>query len=174
MTMFPRAGRGVGALLAAAAVAIGVAGCAGAVAQADVATTIKAKLDERGLPAGAVRCPDDLKAEVGRSVRCEFEVDGQPVDAIATVTTVKDSVADYDITTAARPVAEALLDRKLSDQVGRQLGVTVDSARCSGDLPPEIDKSVICMLTGGSRAYRLRVTVTSVEGGLINFSYAEL
>jgi hypothetical protein len=151
------------------ALGAGLAGCAGSVPKDDVASAIGGKLTEQGIAAGQVTCPEDLEAEVGKTVRCEFVVDEQPVDAVATVTSVQDGQANFDITTEARPVAKALLDRKVAEQVAQQFAVEVDGADCSGDLQPQVNDSVTCTVSGGGESIDLLVTVTAVEGGLINY-----
>lgn len=160
--------RGVAAL--AAALAVGLTACAGTVARDDVASTIKAQLAQQSINAGTVSCPSDLKAEVGQSVRCEFAVDGQPVDAIATVTSVEGGKAKYDITTAARPIAEDLLARKVGQQVAQQAKWTVDSSTCDGDLAPMVNAQQSCQVVSNGTSRKLTVTVTKVDGGLISYS----
>ncbi|WP_300016922.1 DUF4333 domain-containing protein [Pseudonocardia sp.] len=155
-----------GAVLAVA----GLAGCSSTVDQADVETSIKSAVDQSIPGAGPVTCPDDLAAEVGASLRCEFVVEGQPVDAVATITSIEGDTANYDITTEARPVAQALLEQKVAEQIGGQVGVVVESAACAGDLPPEVDGSVVCTLTAEGESADFTVTVTAVDGGLINYS----
>ncbi|MCO1654923.1 DUF4333 domain-containing protein [Pseudonocardia humida] len=148
----------------------GLAGCSGSVPKDDVASAIGGKLTEQGITADGVTCPEDLDAEVGKTVRCEFTVDGQPVDAVATVTSLQGDQANFDITTEARPVAKALLDRKVAEQVAQELQTEVDGADCAGDLAPEVGKSVTCAVTGGGESIDLNVSVTSVDGGLINYT----
>lgn len=170
MNAVRRLGRVTVALAAAAAVMLGLAGCSTTVAKADIETAIKAEIDKAVPGASAVTCPQDLDAKVGTVLRCEFTVDGQPVDAVATVTSVEGSTARYNITTEARPVAKALLDRKVAEQLGQQTGLSIDSADCAGDLPPTVGESVVCTLTGGGDTADFTVTVTAVDGGLINYS----
>lgn len=160
------------ALTGAVAAVIGIAGCSASVSREDVATSVQTLVNQQVPGAGAVTCPADLKAEVGQTTRCGFSVDGQPVDAVATVTSIEGSTAHFDVKTEARPVAKALLERKLAEQVGKQTGVTIDSTNCAGDLPPQQGASVNCVLTGGGDSLTVKVTVTTVNGGLINYSFA--
>lgn len=155
------------------ALGAGLAGCAGSVPKDDVASAIGGKLTEQGISAAAVTCPEDLEAEVGKTVRCEFAVDGQPVDAVATVTSIEGDQANFDIVTEARPVAKDLLDRKVGEQVAGQLDVQIDTTDCSGDLQPQVNDSVTCTVTSAGESIDLLVTVTSVDGGLINYSLEE-
>jgi hypothetical protein len=165
-----RFGRTVPVTGAALAMAAGLAGCASTVEQADVEASIKTKVDEQIVGAGPVTCPEDLAAEVGATLRCEFAVDGQPVDAIATVTSVDGSTANYSITTEARPIAKALLEETVGEQIGAANGIVVESTLCPGDLPPEIGGSVVCTLTAEGESADFTVAVTAVDGGLINYS----
>ena len=158
----------------AVAVVAGASACSSAVPKDDVAKTINSKLTEQGVAANGVTCPEDLEAEVGKTVRCEFTVDGQPVDAVAKVTSVQGDQANFDITTEARPVAKALLDKKVADQVAQQLQTTVDGADCAGDLAPTVGASTTCKVSGGGESIDLKATVTSVEGGAVNYQLEQV
>jgi Domain of unknown function (DUF4333) len=162
--------RNLAAVGLAVVLGAGLGACSSTVPKDDVASAIGGKLTEQGIAANGVTCPEDLDAEVGKTVRCEFTVDGQPVDAVATVTSLQGDQANFDITTEARPVAKALLDQKVAEQVAQELQTDVDGADCSGDLAPEVGKSVTCTVTGGGESIDLNVSVTSVDGGLINYS----
>jgi hypothetical protein len=155
------------------ALGTGLAGCSSTVPKEDVASAIGGQLTAQGTPAGQVTCPEDLNAEVGETVRCEFTVDGQPVDAVAKVTSIEGDRANFDITTEARPVAKDLLSQKVGEQVAQQLGVQLDSTECSGDLQPQVNDSVTCTVSSAGETLDVLVTVTSVDGGLINYSLEE-
>ncbi|MGD9529953.1 MAG: DUF4333 domain-containing protein [Dehalococcoidia bacterium] len=60
--------------------------CSSSVPKADVGSTIETQLRHQIPDLGEVTCPWDLEAEVGKTVRCQFVVEGQPVDAVATLT----------------------------------------------------------------------------------------
>jgi hypothetical protein len=151
-----------------------VGACSSTVPKNDVATAINGKLTEQGITtAGGVTCPADLEAEVGKTVRCEFTVEGQPVDAVAKVTSIEGSQANFDITTEARPVAKTLLDTKVADQVEQQLQVDVDGADCAGDLGATVGASTTCTVSGGGESIDVKATVTSVDGGLIKYELAD-
>lgn len=155
---------------------VGVAGCAGSVPKDQLATTINDTLVKQGVQPdnGAVTCPEDLAAEVGKSVRCSITTGGQPVDVVAKVTSVEGSTARYDITTEARPVTKPVLEAEVGKQVGQQAGVTIDRTDCSGDLQPQVGQSVTCTVTAGAETLDLTVAVTSVDGGRVNFSIQQV
>jgi hypothetical protein len=158
----------------ALAVVAGASACSNVVPKDDVAKTIGAKLTEQGVANNGVTCPEDLEAEVGKTLRCEFTADGQPVDAVAKVTSIQGDQANFDITTEARPVAKALLDKKVAEQVSQQLQTTVDGADCAGDLAPTVGASTTCKVSGGGESIDLKATVTSVEGGAVNYQLEQV
>ncbi|MGQ0573326.1 MAG: DUF4333 domain-containing protein [Pseudonocardia sp.] len=168
-----RIGRTVAMAGVAAGLVLGTASCSVTVPQADVETTIETELGKQIPNIGQVSCPSDLDAEVGKTLRCEFVVEGQPVDAVATVTSVEGSTANFDITTEARPVAKALLETKVRELVEPQLGVPVESLTCDGDLEARTGATQSCLVAAGGESLPLAVTVSSIEGGLINFTVNE-
>ena len=127
-------------------------------------------VSQQSIDAQNVMCPTDLQAITGQTVRCTFTVDGQPVDAIATVTSVDGSNVKYDITTEARPIAKDLLARKITEQVAQQARLPVDSATCDGDLQPMVNATTSCTLVSANQPMNVTVTVTKVSGGLIRYS----
>ena len=173
--MITTAWRGLAATGIGAALLLGPIGCSvtSAVDRNEVATTIGSAMHDQGVAAEGATCPEDLVAEVGRVLRCEFTTGGQPVDAVVTVTSVADGKAHYDIHTEARPIARAMLDEKVGQLIGEQAGVTIDSTSCSGDLPAQVGQSVDCMVSGAGESAGFTVTVTSVDGGQVNFSVAQ-
>jgi hypothetical protein len=140
------------------------------VGKAEVAEAIDEQLTAQGIPSdGPTTCPGSLIGENGRTLRCEFSAGGQPVDAVATVTSVAGDQANFDISTEARPIAKQLLNQKVAEQVATELQTSVDGADCEGDLAAEVGESVICTVSGGGESIDLQVSVTSVDGGLINY-----
>ena len=146
------------------------AACSEVVAKDDVAKTIMDQLQKQSIDAQNVTCPTDLQAIAGQTVRCAFTVDGQPVDAIATVTSVDGNKVKYDITTEARPIAKDLLARKIAEQVAQQARLPVNSASCDDDLQPMVNVTTSCTLVTESAPMNVTVTVTKVSGGLIQYS----
>jgi hypothetical protein len=165
----------LGGTLAAAAVGVFVlAGCSDAVGKASLAHAIMDQLQKQSIDAQGVTCPGDLQAAIGQTERCSFTVGGQPVDAIATVTSVDNGNVGYDITTEAHPIAKDLLARKVIEQVTQQTKMTVDSATCAGDLQPMVNATANCTIMNRVKPVAVTVTVTKVSGGLINFSIKQV
>ena len=163
---------GLGRLLASSVVGLALltAACSDVVAKDNVAKTIMDQLQKQNIDAQNVMCPTDLQAIVGQTLRCSFTVDGQPVDAIATVTSTDGSNVKYDITTEARPIAKDLLAHKITEQVSQQTRLRVDTATCDTDLQPRLNAVTICTLMSADKPMNVTVTVTKVSGGLIKYS----
>jgi hypothetical protein len=159
-----------GPVAAVAAGLFALVGCSQAVNSTSLAHVIMDQLQKQSIDAQGVTCPGDLEAAVGQTVRCSFTVGGQPVDAIATVTSVDNGNVKYDITTEAHPIAKDLLARKVIEQVTQQTKMTVDSASCANDLQPMVNSTANCTLINRAKPVPVMVTVTKVNGGLISFS----
>ncbi len=163
-----------GRILAAFAIGVlALAACTDPVRSGTLAKVIMDQLQKQNIAAENVTCPGDLRAAVGETERCTFTVDGQPVDAIATVTSIDGSHVAYDITTEARPIAKDLLARKVIQQVTHQAGKPVDSAACTSDLQPKPNASAGCTLVTQGKPLAVTVVVTGVNGGRISFSIKE-
>jgi Domain of unknown function (DUF4333) len=167
MTAMSRSGR---ILTAVAIGALALAACTDPVRSTTLAKVIMDQLQKQNIDAENVICPGDLRAAVGETERCTFTVDGQPVDAIATVTSIDGSHVAYDITTEARPIAKDLLARKVMQQVTQQAGKQVDSTTCKNDLQPMLNASAGCTLVMEGKPMDVTVVVTGVNGGRIYFS----
>lgn len=145
-------------------------GCGSPQLDADrVVETMRAQLQGLGVRADDLECPD-LPAEVGRSVRCTFSVDGQPVDAVATVSAVVDGTVTYAVRTEARPVPRQLLERAVVEEFARA-GAAVGPARCAADLPPRVGATATCTV-GGAGDWTVRTT--AVDGGRVDWSLEQV
>jgi hypothetical protein len=113
-----------------------------------------------------------LVAEVGQATKCTFAVNGQPVDAIATVTGVDTDVhiAHYEIITAPHPVAEVLLEQRIGKDFANRIGRPVEDVDCDADLPATVGGTVFCTL---DRDRRVQVTVTTVNLGEVVYDVTE-
>jgi hypothetical protein len=166
--------RGIVAGIATALVLGPIACSANVVDKEEVASTTASALQEQGVQVENMTCPDDLQAVAGETMRCEFTTGGQPVDAVVTVTSVEDGTARYDMRTEARPVAKALLAQKVAEFIREKAAAAVDSSNCARDLQPQVGDSVSCEVTAGDESAEFTVTVTSIDGGLINFSMEQV
>jgi hypothetical protein len=159
-------------VLALLALLCALAGCSTTptVPKPDIENAVRTQLGGQIPNMPPVTCPGDLTAAVGQVLRCEFVVEEQPVDAVVKVTSVEGEQAKYDVTTEARPIAKPVLERKVSEAIGKQTGVTIESSTCDGDLQPQVGSGAKCTLTGGGETQAFTIKVSDVRGGLINFS----
>jgi hypothetical protein len=155
----------------AAALLACVAGCAGSLPADQASSTIVTQLREQGVTVDGSRvsCPDDVPVDAGRTVVCGFTAHGQPVDAVARVSSVDGPTVNLDVSTAARPVPRA----RLEDEVTRRLargGVRAERTLCDCDLAPRVGRAQACTASSGGRDVALTTTVTAVRGGLVSFA----
>lgn len=69
-----------------------------ALQRSEVEQEVRAQLGESvGREPEQVSCPDDLRAEVGRTIRCTLTDSGTTVGVTVTVLSFADDVATYDI-----------------------------------------------------------------------------
>lgn len=136
----------------------------------DVVAQIQSELAKTGVQAdpGSLTCPGVLAPEVGKTVSCGFTSEGQPTELVAKVASVDGTKATVEVATQAKPVPKLLLADAVGNRVESQLGVTPGTT-CDADLPPTVGASTTCTLTTGDDKLAVRVTVTSVEGGLISY-----
>ena len=168
MTRYARAlalAAGTGGLL------LGMAGCGSSLPADQVGSTIVVQLKDQGVTVDGdrVSCPDDVRVEVGRIVRCGFTAGGQPVDAVARVSSVDGPTVNFDVSTAARPVPKAVLENAVNRQLVRG-GITALRTTCDGDLSPRVGRRQTCTTSGQGREIPLTTTVTGVRGGLVSFA----
>jgi hypothetical protein len=144
------------------------------VAREDVASAIDDHAKALGYTTDRpTSCPGALIGETGRSVRCEFVVGGQPVDAVATVSSAAGTRAEFDIALQARPVTREVLEQDVAYTVARDSGAQVDDVDCAGGLAAEVGDSALCTLTGGGDRIDVRVSVSSLDGGLVGYDLQE-
>lgn len=141
----------------------------------DVVTQVDGRLGTLGVRAdpGSLTCAGTLAPRTGESVRCDFTSDGQPVSLVARAAAVDGARVDVEITTEARPVPKALLEQAVGDHVGIAMGATAPATTCDGDLQPQVAATASCTLTGSGVQRAVRVAVTAVDGGLIEYSLAD-
>lgn len=147
------------------------AGCSSSVPADQVGSTIVTQLKGQGVTVDGdrVSCPGDMAAEVGQTVRCGFTAGGQPVDAVARVSSVDGGTVNFDISTEAKPVPKTVLEKAVTEQIAKA-GVPAERTTCAGDLAPQIGQRQTCTTSGGNADILLTTTVTEVRGGLVNFS----
>lgn len=171
--MTTRRGTSIGVLLAAGVLTGLLSGCGGGSGAAfDLSAQVRNRLADAGtrIDANSFSCAGHFAARAGTTVRCGFTSGGQPVDAIVDVTSVDGAELGLKIATEARPVPREVLADSVSADVLDASGAEIDSATCANDLEPQVGQSTTCALAGGAVRRTVRVTVSSVEGGLVSYT----
>src|SRR5690242_10108776 len=157
-----------------ATASMAVAGCSfssntqATVAKADVAEQISTKVNEKaGHKPQSVTCPDDLKATVGASLDCQMTDDGQNYGVNVTVTSVDGSKVNFDI---VETVNKDDVAKSITEQLTQQFGRTPD-VTCPDNLKGDVGATTRCQLTDQGTTYGVTVTVNSVDGGDVKYSF---
>ncbi len=139
------------------------------VAKADVAKQISDKVNEKaGHKPESVTCPDDLKATVGASLDCQMTDGGQTYGVNVTVTSVDGDRVNFDI---VETVDKNDVAKSISDQLSQQFGRTPENVTCPDNLKGNVGATTRCTLTDQGATYGVTVTVTSVEGDDVKYSF---
>ena len=117
----------------------------------------------------SVSCESGLNGRAGATAHCEVDSGGVKVRRTVEVKTVEGLMMNFDVVPVLtkEEVASSLLD-----ELQKQLGRRPDSATCTGELEGRQGNTVDCTVVTGSDTTSYSLTVTTVTGGSINYSYA--
>ncbi len=117
----------------------------------------------------SVSCESGLDGKVGATTHCEVDAGGNTLRRTVEVNKVEGLMMNFDMVPVLTrdEVASSLLD-----EFERQSGRRPDSAQCVGDLEGKAGSTVSCTVTTGQDTASYTLTVTTVSGGRINYSYA--
>ncbi|MDT5010987.1 MAG: hypothetical protein QOH57_2604 [Mycobacterium sp.] len=138
-----------------------------AVPKDEVVKTVSNQMtDAEGNKPESVTCPGDLDVKAGATLTCQMQIKGKPFEVVVTITSVDPVNYEMVETVDKNDVAGVVSDR-LAEQVGRK----PDSVTCPENLQGKVGATVRCELVGDGEKYGVTVTVTSVEGGTVNFDF---
>jgi len=117
----------------------------------------------------SVLCESGLEGKVGVTAHCDVDAGGVKPRRTVEVNSVEGLMMNFDVVPVLtkEEVASSLLD-----EFERQLGRRPDSAQCAGNLEGMAGNTVDCTVVTGSDTASFTLTVTTVNGGNINYSYA--
>jgi hypothetical protein len=117
----------------------------------------------------SVSCESGLDGMVGATAHCEVDAGGVKLRRTVEVNKVEGLMMNFDVVPVLtkEEVATSLLD-----EFQRQSGLRPDSAQCAGSLEGKAGNTVQCTVVSGQDTASYTLTVTSVSGGSINYSYA--
>ncbi|TXS44344.1 DUF4333 domain-containing protein [Streptomyces sp. or43] len=187
--------RAAGALLAVAF----AAGCSVSVGSKEVkkdevAKQASAALGKQvGQEPDDVTCQDDLKAEVGATIRCELTADGKKYGMTVTAKSVDGDKVNMDFkvdeaagadksaepTDAAstgtggggQAVNRAEVARQGKAALTAQVGKAPDAFSCPADLPAKVGATIRCQLASEGKQYGVTVTAKSVLNGRVSMDF---
>jgi hypothetical protein len=117
-----------------------------------------------------VECEGDLAGEVDATVDCPATIGEAPVTVRVQVTEVDGTDVEYQLTPVIEPedVAGSIEDTLVTQDY------PVEAVACEGELIGEQDQTQLCSVTN-TRGDEVEVeaTVTSVDGFLVGFDFAE-
>ena len=117
----------------------------------------------------SVSCASGLNGKVGATAHCEVDAGGLKLRRTVEVNKVEGLMMNFDVVPVMtkEEVASSLLD-----EFKRQSGQRPESAQCEGNLEGEVGNTVECTVVTGQDTASYTLTVTTVTGGSINYSYA--
>jgi hypothetical protein len=117
----------------------------------------------------SVSCESGLDGKVGATARCEVDAGGVKLSRTVEVNNVEGLMMNFDVVPVLtkEEVASSLLA-----EFQRQSGRRPDAAQCQGNLEGKAGNTVQCTVVTGQDTASYTLTVTTVSGGSINYSYA--
>jgi hypothetical protein len=117
----------------------------------------------------SVACESGLDGRVGATAECEVDAGGVKLRRTVEVNKVEGLMMNFDVVPVLtkEEVAASLLD-----EFERQAGRRPESAQCEDNLEGRAGNTVDCTIITGQETASYTLTVTTVSGGSINYSYA--
>lgn len=116
-----------------------------------------------------VSCESGLEGKVGATAHCDVDAGGVKLRRTVEVNTVEGLMMNFDV---APVLTKEEVASSLLDEFERQLGRRPDSAQCAGNLEGKAGNTVDCTVVSGEDVRSFTLTVITVSGGSINYSYA--
>lgn len=157
----------VGVAVLVCATAAGCGSSPPTVASADLQADITKRLEEAGEKPQSVTCNSDLEGVVGKTARCEVVLsETNAIEPIVEVTKVEDTTVSYEMTPA---LSKAQLEKSVAALVTESAGDEATDVTCETGLEGEEGNEATCSMQLGGEPLDTVVTVTTVDGLLMNF-----
>jgi hypothetical protein len=117
----------------------------------------------------SVSCESGLDGKVGATAHCDVDSGGLKLRRTIEVSSVEGLMMNFDVVPV---LTEEEVANSLLDDFEKQLGRRPDSAQCTGNLEGKPGNTVDCTVATGSDIAKFTLTVTTVSGGSIKYSYA--
>jgi len=125
--------------------------------------------DASHAPVVSVFCESGLEGKVGSTAHCDVDSGGLTLRRTVEVSSVEGLMMNFDVVPVLtkEEVASSLLD-EFEQQSGRR----PDRVECTGNLEGKAGNTVDCTVVTGSESAQFTLTVTTISGGSIKYSYA--
>lgn len=144
-----------------------VGGGAPTVAKSDLQTDISNRLEKTGQKPQSVTCAADLEGVVGKTTKCEVVLsDTNAIEPIVTVTKVDGTTVSYEMEPA---LSQPQLEKSVGEIVTKNSDENVESVTCESGLEGKQGNKAHCQFGAGGEATHVTVSVTKVDGLLMNF-----
>lgn len=120
-------------------------------------------------PSSDVACRSGLVGELGASTVCAVTTAGTTLTRTAEVTDVDGLMMNFDLLPL---LTESEVEGSLLDELATHLGSRPDSADCAADLQGKPGNTVDCVVVAGPETATFTLTVTTVDGDRIDYTYA--
>ena len=116
----------------------------------------------------SVSCESGLEGKVGTVAHCDVDAGGVRLRRTVKVSDVDGLMMNFDVVPV---LTKAEVESSLLDELEAQVGQRPDSATCSGDLEGKPGNTVECTIVAGPDIQTFTLTVSTVNGSKINYSY---
>ncbi len=124
--------------------------------------------DAGGVEVKSVSCESGLAGEVGKVAHCDVDASGVRLRRTVEVSNVDSLMMNLDLVPL---LTRAEVESSLLDDLEAQLGQRPDSATCSDNLEGKPGNAVNCTIVAGPDTEAFTLTVRTVDGSKINYSY---
>lgn len=121
-----------------------------------------------GFEVKSVACESGLEGKVGTVAHCDVDAGGVQLRRTVEVSEVDGLMMNFDVVPV---LTKAEVEASLLNVLGAQVGERPDSATCSDNLEGKPGNTVDCTIIAGPVAQAFTLTVTTVNGSKINYSY---
>lgn len=125
-------------------------------------------VDAGGFEVKSVSCESGLEGKVGTVAHCDVDAEGVRLRRTVKVSDVDGLMMNFDVVPV---LTKAEVESSLLDELEAQVGQRPDSATCSGDLEGKPGNTVECTIVAGPDIQTFTLTVSTVNGSKINYSY---
>lgn len=125
-------------------------------------------VDSSSASTSTVDCFSGLVGEPGAVAVCDVTTAGATLARTAEVTSVDGLLMNFDLLPL---LTKAELEDSLLDELAIHLGTRPESAQCAGNLEGRPGNTVDCIVVAGADSAEFTLTVTTVDGDRIDYSY---